>query len=113
MFPGAQRYRRFDQLGETAQWVLGAPGLVDYRREILGDALIEGGPDQVSLGGKPAVEGSLTDARTARDGLHRCVGPEFGVDVPRRTQYALDVACCVRPQWPLFNRGHGHSLTDS
>ena len=75
MFAGAERYRRFDQLGEAAQRVVGAAGVFDRRREILGDALIQGRPDQVGLGRKPAVERSFTDSGAAGDGLNGRVGP--------------------------------------
>ena len=113
VFAGSQRYRGFDQLGETAQRVVGTAGRVNRRREIIGNALIQGGPNQVGLCRKPAVEGSLTDTRTARDRLHRCIGPEFAIDIPRCAQNALDVAGCVRPQRPVFDRGHRDSVTDS
>ncbi len=113
VFAGPQRYRGFDQLGETAKGVVGAAGLVDRGREIFGDALIQGSPDQVGLRRKPAVEGSLTDSRTARDRLHWCIGPQLAIDVPRRAQNALDVAGRIRSQRPVFHRGHRDSLTDS
>jgi len=65
VFARPQRYRRFDQVGETAQRVIGLAGMVDRGSEVLGDALIEGRADQIALCRKPAVEGSLADAGAA------------------------------------------------
>ncbi len=82
-------------MNKTAQRVFGTAGLVDRRRKILGNALIQSRPDEVCLRRKPAVERSLTDSCMTGDGLDRCIGPELGVDVPRGTQNPLHIACRV------------------
>ena len=74
-FAGAERYRRFDQLGQAPQRVVAAAGVFDRRREILGDALIQGGPNQVGLGRKPTVEGAFADSCAAGDRLNGCIRP--------------------------------------
>ena len=62
VFARTQRYRRIDQLGEAVQRVIGAAHGLDRRREVLGDALIQRGPDQLGLGWKSPVERSFSDA---------------------------------------------------
>ena len=112
VFAGPQRYRRFDQLSETAQRVVDTTGLVDRRHEIFGNAVVQGSPDQVGLCQEPAVEGSFPNPRTAGDGLNGCIWPELAVDLARRAQNAVNVAGRVRSQPTVFNRCHRHSLTD-
>ncbi|CNI48889.1 Uncharacterised protein [Mycobacterium tuberculosis] len=106
LLTGAQRYRGFDQFGETTQRIGGTAGSSDRRCQVFGDALIECGPDQVGFRRKPAVEGSLADAGTARDSLDRRIGPQLAIHVPRRAQNALDVAGRVRSQPTVFHRCH-------
>lgn len=106
LLAGAQRYRGLHQAGQPVQRILRVAGAVDHRREILGNALVQGGPHQVRLGRKSAVKRSLADAGAARDRLHRRVGAQLRVHLAGRAQDALDVACRVRTQRPVLNRGH-------
>ena len=94
VFASSQRYRRFNQLGETTQRVVGTTGTLNRRRQILGDALIQRGPDQVGLCRKPAVERSLTHTRMACDRFHRGVGPQLAIDsrAARRMRSTLRAA---------------------
>jgi hypothetical protein len=103
---GAQRDRRLDQRDESAHRVPVGPGLFDHRREILGDALIQCGVDQVALRRKPSVQCPFADTRAARDGLHRRLGPQFAVHVPGGPQYALGIARRIGAQRPIVYRGH-------
>ena len=75
-------------------WIAACP--LDHRRKILGNALIQCGPDEIGLGRKSPVERSFTHTRPASDGPRLRIGPNLGVDLPRGAQYAFDVARRVR-----------------
>ena len=92
-FAGAERYRRFNQLSEAAQRVLNMPGVLDRRRQVLGDALLQRGrSDEVGFGRKPAVERSFADPGVAGNGLDRGIRPEFAVHLPCGAQDARGIA---------------------
>ncbi|BBY20165.1 hypothetical protein MSTO_03700 [Mycobacterium stomatepiae] len=109
----AKRYRGFDQLGKAPQGVFAAASSCDGRREILGNALIQGGADEITFGREPTIQSPFTDTRAVRYRFHGRIWAQFAVDVARGAKNALDVARRVRPQLPIFQRCHRHSLTDS
>ena len=80
---------------------------------MFGDALVQGGPDQIGLRREAAVKGSFTNSGAAGHGFHGGVRTQLAVHLARCAQYALNVAGRVRPQWPVGNCRHWDSLANS
>ncbi len=91
-FPCAQRYCGVDQLSEAFQRICGVAYGLDRRREALGDALIQGGPNQLSLGGEPSVERALADPGPAGD----CLDGRLGTSSPYTSRAARRIRSALR-----------------
>ncbi len=106
MLLGTKRCRRIDEVGEAPQWILVLARKLDGRREVLGNALVECRPDELTLAGEPAVQRALPHPGVAGDGLDGRIGTDRRVYLAGRAQNAIGVASGVRPQRSVGRRGH-------